>query len=198
MTTNIIKNVCVFCGSSSGADPEYAQAARVLGRELAKRCYGLVYGGGKVGLMGEIAAATLGAGGEAVGVIPHALLRREVGHGALTRLEVVDSMHERKARMAELSDAFIALPGGFGTLEEWFEIITWAQLGIHEKPCVLLNINGYFDPLLQMVNRAVDEGFIRVEHRKLFAVANTPAVALDEVASMQPEPGEHWLDRSQS
>lgn len=195
---NLIRNVCVFCGSSSGRDPIYAETARELGRALAMRRYGLVYGGGRVGLMGEIAAATLDAGGEAVGVIPHALLRREVGHGALTRLEVVDSMHERKARMAELSDAFIALPGGFGTLEEWFEIITWAQLGIHEKPCVLLNINGYFDPLLQMVDRAAGEGFIRAEHRKLFAVANTPADALDEVATMQPEPGEHWLDRSQS
>src|SRR5690606_39246570 len=148
---------------------------------------------GRIGLMGEIAAAVLEAGGEAVGVIPEALLRREVGHGALTRLEVVDSMHTRKARMAELSDAFVAMPGGFGTYEEWFEIITWAQLGIHDKPCVLLNTAGYFDPLIALVERSVREGFIRVAHRSLFAVGATPGKVLDLVARWQPGDGEHWL-----
>ena len=196
--SGIIKNVCVFCGSSRGNDPRYAAAARELGQELAERGLGLVYGGGRIGLMGEIARATLDAGGEAVGVIPEALLKREVGHGALTRLEVVDSMHERKSRMAELADAFIALPGGFGTYEEWFEIITWAQLGIHDKPCVLLNVAGYYDPLLEMIGRSMAEAFIRPEHRRLFAVATTPAEALDCATSMQPEPGERWLSSSQS
>lgn len=196
--SEIISNVCVFCGSSEGRDPVYAKAARAMGRSLAVHGYGLVYGGGRIGLMGEIARAVLGAGGEAVGVIPEALLKREVGHGALTRLEVVNSMHERKARMAELSDGFIAMPGGFGTFEEWFEIITWAQLGIHDKPCVLLNVNGYFDPLLEMIERSVAEGFIRSVHRELFAVAATADEALDCIATMQPEPGERWLSSSQS
>lgn len=194
----IIRKVCVFCGSSRGASEQYALAARELGRLLVERGHGLVYGGGRVGLMGEIAAAVLEAGGEAVGVIPEALLRREVGHGALTRLEVVDSMHARKARMAELSDAFIALPGGFGTFEEWFEIITWGQLGIHDKPCVLLNVDGYFDPLLALVDGAVREGFIRGAHRGLFAVAATPAAALDGIATMEPAEGERWLSRRES
>lgn len=165
---------------------------------MAQRRLGLVYGGGRVGLMGEIAEAVMSSGGEAVGVIPEALLKREVGHGALTRLEVVDSMHERKARMAALSDGFIALPGGFGTFEEWFEIITWAQLGIHDKPCVLLNVAGYFDPLLEMIERSAAEGFIRAAHRNLFAVAPTVTEALDCITTMQPEAGEQWLSSSQS
>lgn len=194
----VIRNLCVFCGSSSGRDGRYREAARELGSQLAARGYGLVYGGGGIGLMGELAAATLDAGGEAVGVIPRALLEREVGHGALTKLEVVESMHERKARMAELADAFIAMPGGFGTFEEWFEIITWAQLGIHDKPCVLFNVAGYYQPLLKLIDTAVEEGFIRAQHRGLFAVANTPAEVLDCVASMQPVPGERWLSKQQS
>lgn len=190
--------MCVFCGSSAGNDARYAVAARELGRLLVGRGHGLVYGGGRVGLMGEIATAVLDAGGEAVGVIPEALLQREVGHGALTRLEVVGSMHERKARMAELADGFIAMPGGFGTFEEWFEIITWGQLGIHAKPCVLMNLDGYFDPLLALVAGGVREGFIRAEHRELFAVAATPAGVLDCIANMKPPRGEQWLTRSES
>ncbi|HEX7029537.1 MAG TPA: TIGR00730 family Rossman fold protein [Gammaproteobacteria bacterium] len=196
--SGVIKNLCVFCGSSRGEDARYAQAARELGSLMAERGLGLVYGGGRIGLMGEIASAVLEAGGEAVGVIPEALLRREVGHGALTRLEVVDSMHTRKARMADLADGFIAMPGGFGTFEEWFEIITWAQLGIHDKPCVLLNVAGYFDPLLELVERAVNEKFIRAKHRGLFAVAETPAKVLDCIAAFEPAGGEQWLSRSQS
>ncbi len=194
----VIRNVCVFCGSSAGNDARYANAARELGALLVARGYGLVYGGGRVGLMGEIAGAVLDAGGEAVGIIPAALLRREVGHGALTRLEVVESMHERKARMAELADAFIAMPGGFGTFEEWFEIITWGQLGIHARPCALLNVAGYFDPLLNLVERAVGEGFIRTEHRELFTVASTPADVLDRIANASPAPREQWLTRRES
>ena len=194
----VIRNVCVFCGSRSGNDPRYAAAARELGQLLVERRYGLVYGGGRVGLMGEIATAVLDAGGEAVGVIPEALLQREVGHGALTRLEVVDSMHARKARMAELADGFIAMPGGFGTFEEWFEIITWGQLGIHAKPCVLLNVDGYFDPLLALVERGAREGFIRDEHRELFAVAATPSGVLDCIANMRPPRNEQWLTRDES
>lgn len=193
-----IKNVCVFCGSSRGANPAYAASARALGTAMANRGFGLVYGGGRVGLMGELAQAMLAAGGEAIGVIPDALLKREVGHGALTRLEVVDSMHERKARMAELSEAFIAMPGGFGTFEEWFEIITWAQLGIHEKPVALLNVAGYFDPLLEMIERSVNEEFIRPQHRALFSVADTPQGVLDSIEHAIPVEGEHWLSRSQS
>ncbi|HEX6929321.1 MAG TPA: TIGR00730 family Rossman fold protein [Gammaproteobacteria bacterium] len=198
VTNGVIENLCVFCGSSRGEDSRYAEAARELGRLMTERGYGLVYGGGRVGLMGEIASAVLEAGGQAVGVIPEALLKREVGHGALTRLEVVDSMHTRKARMAELADGFIAMPGGFGTFEEWFEIITWAQLGIHDKPCVLLNVAGYFDPLLELIAHAVDERFIRAEHRRLFAVAETPAKVLDCVAAFEPAAGEQWLSRSQT
>ncbi len=196
--SGVIKNLCVFCGSSRGEDARYAQAARELGSLMAERGLGLVYGGGRIGLMGDIASAVLEAGGEAVGVIPEALLRREVGHGALTRLEVVDSMHTRKARMADLADGFIAMPGGFGTFEEWFEIITWAQLGIHDKPCVLLNVAGYFDPLLELVERAVNEKFIRAKHRGLFAVAETPAKVLDCIGAFEPAGGEQWLSRSQS
>ncbi|HEX6929703.1 MAG TPA: TIGR00730 family Rossman fold protein [Gammaproteobacteria bacterium] len=188
----------MFCGSGRGRQPRYAMAARELGAQMAARAYGLVYGGGRIGLMGEIASAVLEAGGEAVGVIPEALLKREVGHGALTRLEVVDSMHERKARMAELADGFIAMPGGFGTFEEWFEIITWGQLGIHAKPCVLLNVDGYFDPLLQLVGHAVNEGFIRPAHERLFSVADAPGAALDCIASIEPVRGEQWLSRDQS
>lgn len=198
MTKSIIRNVCVFCGSQRGADPRYAQGAVALGEGLVARGWGLVYGGGRVGLMGEIARAVLDAGGEAVGVIPEALLRREVGHGALTRLEVVDSMHTRKARMAELADAFVAMPGGYGTLEEWFEIITWAQLGIHDKPCVLMNVAGYFDPLLAMVEQGLREGFIRERHRKLFAAADSPEAVLECVATLVPEPGERWLSSEQT
>lgn len=198
MADSTITNVCVFCGSYPGREPMYAGAARELGALMAAQGLGLVYGGGRVGLMGEVAAAVLDAGGEAVGVIPHALLRREVGHGALTRLEVVDSMHERKARMAELSDAFIALPGGFGTFEEWFEIITWGQLGIHDKPCVLLNVQGYYAPLLEMIDNAIDQGFIREQHRGLFAVAETPAGALEQVRTARRAAGEQWLTKRES
>src|SRR4051812_49148308 len=149
--------VCVFCGSNPGARPEYAAAARAVGRALAERGRGLVYGGGNVGLMGVCADAALAAGGEVIGVIPDALQTAEVAHGGLTRLHVVRTMHERKALMADLSDAFAALPGGFGTLDELFEILTWAQLGIHAKPVAILNVAGFFDPLLAMLDHQTAE-----------------------------------------
>ena len=173
------KWICVFCGSAVGVRPEYAATARDLGHTIAEREYGLVFGGGSVGLMGVAANAALAAGGEAVGVIPDVIVDLEVGHNGLTELCVVRSMHERKAMMAERSDAFIALPGGFGTMDEFMEIVTWAQLGIHSKPCVLVNVAGYYDPLLRFLEFAVEDGFIRPENRGLILVAQTPEEALE-------------------
>ena len=181
MTEQSKKWICVFCGSAVGARPEYAAAARELGRAIAERGYGLVFGGGSIGLMGVIADAALAAGGEAVGVIPDVIVDLEVGHSGLTELCVVRSMHERKAMMAERSDAFIALPGGFGTMDEFMEIVTWAQLGIHSKPCVLVNTAGYYDPLLRFLEAAVEDGFIRPENRGLIQVAQTPSEALEMI-----------------
>jgi uncharacterized protein (TIGR00730 family) len=162
-----LKRICVFCGSSVGSRPVYAAAARELGRTLAKRGLGIVFGGGKVGLMGVLADAALGAGGKAIGVIPEALVAREIAHNGLTELRVVRSMHERKTLMADLADAFIALPGGYGTFEEFFEAVTWTQLGIHRKPCGLLNVEGYYNALLALLDRAVADGFIREANRLL-------------------------------
>jgi uncharacterized protein (TIGR00730 family) len=163
--------LCVFCGSRAGARPEYAEAASALGRTLAQRGIELVYGGGNVGLMGVVADACLAAGGRVTGVIPQALLEWEVGHAGLTRLEVVGSMHARKARMAELSDGFIALPGGLGTFEELFEMLTWAQLGFHAKPIALLDVGGYYAPLRQMMAAAVDAGFMKPQNAERLLVA---------------------------
>jgi hypothetical protein len=174
-----MRHVCLFCGSSSGARPEYAEAARRFGAALAGRGLGLVYGGGHVGLMGVLADAVLAAGGEVVGVIPQAMVDRELAHGRLTELLVVDTMHQRKALMADRADAFAALPGGFGTADELFEILTWAQLGLHAKPVGLLNVAGFFGPLLEWVALAVREGFLRREHRDLLAVADAPEALLE-------------------
>ena len=159
---------------------------------------GLVYGGARVGLMGVLADAALKAGGEVIGVIPRALVAREVAHAGLTELHVVESMHERKALMADLSDGFIALPGGWGTLDELFEILTWAQLGLHQKPCGLLNVQGYFDPLLSFVDHSIDEGFVRPEYRRLFAVADAAAPLLDLLSRQTPPTVEKWIDRAAS
>ena len=189
-----IKSVCVFTGSSTGGRMEYHDAARALGTLLAERGIRLVYGGGRVGLMGLIADAALAAGGEVVGVIPHDLQRREVGHEGLTRLAVVESMHERKALMAELSDAFVAMPGGLGTFEELFEVLTWAQLGIHKKPCGLLNVAGYYFPLISFLRRATDEGFVAPEHRELVLVEEEPERMLEKFAEYVPPDFEAWLD----
>lgn len=167
----------------------YTAVATSMGQELVRRGIGLVYGGGTVGLMGSVASAVAGAGGNVTGVIPSALIPKELANAAIGELIVVNTMHERKARMAELADAFIALPGGFGTLEELFEVITWGQLGIHSKPAGLLNVGGFFDPLLHWVDRAVAEGFIRPQHRALVQSATEPALLLDRLARYEVPPG---------
>jgi uncharacterized protein (TIGR00730 family) len=191
-----MRRVCVFTGSSSGARPEYREAAEALGRLLAERGIGVVYGGARVGLMGTLADAALAAGGEVVGVIPAALVAKEVAHTGLTDLRVVDSMHERKALMSDLADAFIAMPGGWGTLEEFFEVLTWAQLGLHRKPCGLLNVHGYFDRLLAFLAHTIDEGFVQAEYAAMIALAATPGELLDRLASATPPAVEKWLDRA--
>ena len=188
-----MKRVCVFCGSSPGRDPLYRDAASRLARTLVARRLGLVFGGGSVGLMGVLADAVLGAGGEAIGVIPHGLAAREVAHRGLRDLRVVPSMHARKSLMAELSDAFLALPGGFGTFEELFEVITWAQLGIHRKPIGLLNAGGYYDGLIGFLDHAVAEGFVSVENRGLVQVADTPEALLDRLAAHRQGAGPEWI-----
>jgi uncharacterized protein (TIGR00730 family) len=191
-----IKRVCVFCGSQFGARPEYREAAEALGRLLAEHGIGLVYGGGCVGLMGALANAVLACGGEVIGVIPDSLMRREVGHNGLTKLHVVETMHERKALMADLSDAFIALPGGYGTMEEFLEIVTWSQLGIQQKPCGLLNIANYWDGLLKVLDHAVDEGFLRPENAQLVLLARNPKSMLERLSEWEPPARvEKWLDR---
>lgn len=179
-------HICVYCGSSEGRKPAYAKAARAFGRTLAARGICLVYGGGAVGLMGELADAALAAGGKAHGVIPEALQERELSHEGLTALDVVDSMHARKARMAELADGFVALPGGFGTLEELLEVLTWAQLGFHRNPCGLLNIDGYFDQLVAFLDHQTAEGFVRDEHRDLLVVAADAGELLDAFIAYDP------------
>ena len=197
-----MKSICVFCGSNIGHDPRYRAEAESLGRLLAARGIELVYGGGNVGLMGVIADACLAAGGTVIGVIPEALVGKEVAgrvvdHRALTRMEVVDSMHTRKARMAELSDGFIALPGGFGTFEEFCEVLTWGQLGFHVKPMGLLNVAGFFDPLLAMFDHAVDQGFLRSENRSMALAETDIERLLDAMAAYHPEPVSKWLKESQ-
>ena len=197
-----MKRICVFCGSNAGNDPRYRADAEALGRLLAERCIELVYGGGNVGLMGIIADACLGAGGTVIGVIPEALIGKEVAgrvvdHRGLTRLEVVDSMHTRKARMAELADGFIALPGGFGTFEEFCEILTWGQLGFHVKPMGLLNVNGFYDPLLALFERAVADGFLRQENRAMALAAEDIETLLAAMAAFRPEPVSKWLKEAQ-
>ncbi len=172
---------CVFCGSNEGRNPAFASAARELGRAMAERNITLVYGGGNIGLMGILADTVLTGGGRVIGVIPGFLAEREVAHAGLTDMIVVDSMHERKARMAELSDAFIALPGGLGTLEELFEVWTWRQLGLHAKPCGLLNVSGFFDGLTAFLQHAVDERMLKAEHRAIPGVECEPRVLLDRL-----------------
>jgi uncharacterized protein (TIGR00730 family) len=174
-----MRRLCVFCGSSAGARPVYAEQARCLGQALVGRGLGLVFGGGHIGLMGILADAVLQAGGEAIGVIPQALVAKELAHAGLTELHVVDTMHQRKALMADLADGFAALPGGFGTGDELFEILTWAQLGLHAKPIGLLNVAGYFDPLLAWLDRAIEEAFLKPEHRRLLLEAEDAERLLD-------------------
>ena len=193
-----MKRVCVFAGSSRGAREEYALAAQQLARELVAQGYEVVYGGGKVGMMGVLANAALEAGGKVIGVIPKALLAKEIAHAGLTELRVVGSMHERKAMMAELSVAFIALPGGLGTMEEFFEVLTWSQLGLHEKPCGLLNVSGYFDPLLAFLDSTVSERFVKSEHRALVITSTSPMELLERLAAYRSPHVEKWIDRSSS
>ncbi|HYR07247.1 MAG TPA: TIGR00730 family Rossman fold protein [Longimicrobium sp.] len=188
-----MKRICVFCGSSPGLRPDYAAAAQALGRVMVQRGIGLVYGGGRVGLMGVVADTVMAEGGEAIGVIPEALLRREVGHHGLSELQVVGSMHERKQRMADLSDGFIAMPGGYGTYEEFCEVITWSQLGIHPKPCGLLNVLGFYDPLLAMFDHGVREGFIRPHHRAMVLQDTDPARLVESMHHFVPPTAEKWI-----
>jgi uncharacterized protein (TIGR00730 family) len=178
--------ICVFCGAAPGRRPEFASAARALGAALARRGIGLVTGGGHVGLMGAVADGALDAGGEAIGVIPRALMDRELGHRGMTRLEVVETMHDRKALMAELSDGFAALPGGIGTLEELFEAWTWAGLGIHTKPVGVLDVEGYWGPILQMGDRMVSEGFLPAHLRAALIVAGDPHLLIDRFLAYEP------------
>ena len=192
----MIQRVCVFCGSNDGARPEYLTAATALGKQLAARNIGLVYGGAGVGLMGAVADAVLAAGGEVTGVMPRSLVEREVAHSKLRDLRVVGSMHERKALMAELADAFIALPGGLGTLEEFFEVWTWAQLGEHSKPLGMLNVAGYYDPLLVFFDHLVNERFIHPEHRAMVLVEQDSAILLSRLTVYNPPLVSKWIDRA--
>lgn len=189
--------LCVFCGSSAGNDPAYLEAARALGQALAAADVGLVYGGASVGLMGAVADAVLDHGGTAIGVLPKALFVKELAHTGLTTLHVVDSMHERKALMAELSDGFIALPGGLGTFEELFEVWTWAQLGYHPKPCALLDVNGFYAPLIAFLDSVVERGFVRQSHRDMLLVGNTAGELLQRIASYEPPAAPKWISATE-
>jgi len=190
-----MNRICVYAGSNSGTRPAYQQAAQALGQELVARQLGLVYGGGHVGLMGTLADAVLAEGGEVIGVMPAALFPKEIAHKNITQLHEVGSMHERKALMAELADGFIALPGGFGTYDELFEMITWAQIGLHTKPIGLLNVEGFYEPLLAMIRHASQEGFISPHHIQLVLHKDNPAELLDSLAAYVPVPRQgKWTD----
>ena len=190
--------LCVFCGSNSGINPAYGEVARVLAAELARRQIGIVYGGGNVGLMGVVADAALAAGGEVIGVIPHGLVSRELAHSGVTKLHVVDSMHDRKALMAELSDGFIALPGGFGTLEEFCEVVTWTQLGVHLKPCGLLNAAGYYDGLLSFLAHALKEEFLKPTHFEIVVTASDAASLIDRLLAWRAPAVGKWISKSEA
>jgi uncharacterized protein (TIGR00730 family) len=192
-----LKNICVYCGSSPGSREAYAEKARALAETLVNRDIGLVYGGASIGLMGAVADHVLRLGGRAVGVIPEALMRKEVAHYQLTEQHVTHSMHERKMRMAELADGFIALPGGLGTLEELFEIWTWAQLGFHGKPCGLLNVEGYYDPLIEFLDHAVTEQFVRPSHRSMLIVEKEPEKLLDRFADYRAPAVKIWVEKDE-
>jgi uncharacterized protein (TIGR00730 family) len=191
-----MKRICVFAGSNLGAQPEYRAAAQALGHALSRRQVGLVYGGARVGLMGALADAVLATGGHVTGVIPAALVAKEVAHEGLSDLRVVASMHDRKAMLAELADGFIALPGGWGTLEEFFEVLTWAQLGLHQKPCGVLNVRGFFDALLSFIDHSIDERFVRRENRSMVIVSSSPGALLDLLDDYVPTVVEKWINRA--
>jgi uncharacterized protein (TIGR00730 family) len=189
--------LCVFCGSSAGQDPVYLEAARLLGETLARNGIELVYGGASVGLMGAVADAVLAQGGHVIGVMPQALVDKEIAHTGLNDLRVVGSMHERKAMMAELSDGFIALPGGLGTFEELFEVWTWAQLGYHKKPCALLNVAGFYDTLADFLDDVVERGFVKPVHRAMLIVQDEPAALVDAIRNYEPPKVDKWIKASE-
>ncbi|HEY3449307.1 MAG TPA: TIGR00730 family Rossman fold protein [Myxococcales bacterium] len=193
-----MQRVGVFCGSSDGTSPTYREAGRALGKRLAQEGLAVVYGGGRVGVMGAVAEGALAEGGEVYGVIPEVLQIKERAHPGLTELRLVQTMHERKALMAELSDAFVALPGGMGTLDEFCEIVTWAQLGLHQKPCGLLDVGGYFGPFVAFLDHATSQGFIKPEHRALIQVAAEPEALLVKLRSFHAEPGARWIGPGQT
>jgi uncharacterized protein (TIGR00730 family) len=197
MSNRALRSVTVYCGSNRGADPMYARAAASLGRLLADRGIRLVYGGGDVGLMGVLADTVREDGGEVLGVITRALVDREVAHSGLTNLTVVETMHERKAAMSDAADAFIMLPGGYGTFDEFFEAVTWTQLGIHDKPCGALDVNGYFEPLHALLDGATRQGFVTKAHRELVITDDDPGRLLDRLAAWTPVTTDKWLDRSE-
>ena len=188
--------ICVYCGSNSGNHSDYTDAAVSLGTEMARRNISLIYGGGKVGLMGTVADAVLNAGGKAIGVIPRQLVEREVAHKGLTELQVVDTMHQRKTRMFELADAFVALPGGYGTMDEMFEMLTWAQLGLHRYPCAFYNVRGYYTPLRSMMDHMVEEGFVRGEQRESVWFGEGMAAMFDWMSAYQGGYTPKWIDSS--
>lgn len=193
-----MKSVCVFCGSNVGSKQEYIIGAQEMGNVLSKQSIKLIYGGGDVGLMGKIADAVLSCRGEVIGVIPDFLMKKEVGHKGLTHMHVVQNMHQRKQLMADLSDAFIAMPGGIGTLEELFEVFTWGQLGLHQKPIGLLNIAGFYDPLIDMLNHMVLEKFIRQENLDMLFIDSDPLKLIAALKTFEPQKVEKWMDRNQS
>ena len=188
-----LRRICVFCGSNPGKNPHFADQARALGRVLVERNLGLVYGGGDVGLMGILADTVMSGGGEVIGVIPRSLEEREVAHTGITELHVVETMHERKHLIYSLGDAVVAMPGGIGTFEELFEALTWNQLEIHFKPSGLFNVAGYYDPLVAMLDRAVDEGFLRATQRQMLTVSDDPAALIDQLAAIQPSHAPRWI-----
>lgn len=193
-----MQRICVYCGASLGKRSGYTKAAHSLAQEMVNREISLIYGGASIGIMGQMANAVLSLGGEVIGVIPQALAAKEVSHNGLTELKVVDSMHERKAMMTDLADGFIALPGGLGTLEELFEILTWAQLGLHQKPCGLLNIDSYYDGLIKFLDHGVDEAFIKPIHRSLLQTSDSPGQLLDAFANFQSSITEKWIERDET
>ncbi len=193
-----ITSVCVYCGSSNGVDSKYFQVAAELGRFLAQKGCRIIYGGGSTGLMGALADAALNAGGEVIGILPEHFYTPELAHTGLTRLEVVPDMHTRKARMAQLADAFIALPGGLGTWEELFEVLTWAQIGLHQKPIGVLNAFGFYDPLLRFIAHARSEGFLYKEHEELLIARTTPQSLWEALVAFQPKPLRKWLGQKEA
>jgi uncharacterized protein (TIGR00730 family) len=198
MTVHAARRICVFCGSSSGSRPGYTAAAESLARHLTAQGIGIVYGGGRTGLMGTLADAALEAGGEVIGIMPDILVEREVAHHGLSDLRVVGSMHERKALMAELSDAFIALPGGFGTFEEFCEVVTWTQLGLHRKPCGILNVESYYDPLLALFDHAMAEGFLKAIHRRIVISDTCVESLVGRLLEYKPPVTGKWIGLEQT